>query len=244
MTLREMINAGALFFLNHSGGKDSQAMAARMARIVPADQLIIIHAALPGVDWEGLEDHIRANSFGIPVYVCQAKKTFFEMVERRGMFPSPTTRNCTSDLKRDPIEQVIRRVMKERGATLAVNCQGLRAEESNSRAKLDTWKLNKRLSRAGRTVIDFLPIHAWKVKRVMLTIKNAGQKPFRTYEFGLGRCSCKICIFSSVQDIKIVAQEDPAAFNRYADLEERIDFTMIMPKKNQAPRTLRQIVNN
>ena len=34
MTLQELIHAGAIFYLSHSGGKDSQAMYARVSRLV------------------------------------------------------------------------------------------------------------------------------------------------------------------------------------------------------------------
>ena len=43
---REMIRRGALFALNHSGGKDSQAMTILLARIVPRQNLLAVHAAL------------------------------------------------------------------------------------------------------------------------------------------------------------------------------------------------------
>jgi DNA sulfur modification protein DndC len=76
--------------------------------------------------------------------IAHPSKTFFDMVEHRGMFPSPSTRQCTSDLKRGPIEREIRRYLKahpEFGG-LVVNCMGMRAEESPGRSKLQTFKRN------------------------------------------------------------------------------------------------------
>jgi 3'-phosphoadenosine 5'-phosphosulfate sulfotransferase (PAPS reductase)/FAD synthetase len=242
-SIRNLINSGALFVINHSGGKDSQAMTARLVKVIPVDQLVIIHAELPGVDWEGLVDHINANSFGIPVYVCRAGKTFFEMVERRGMFPSPKYRQCTSDLKRGPIEKQIRAIAKERGCKLIVNCMGLRADESASRKKLAPWSMNKKQSVAGRTWLEWLPIHGKSTRDVMLTIKNAGQKPHFVYsDIGLGRCSCKICIFSTEKDVKIIYEKDRSAFDLYSDMEKKINYSFIMPKKGKDPMSLLQIV--
>ena len=100
--IRSLIARGALFIINHSGGKDSQAMTLKLGELVPRRQLLVIHADLPGVDWEGLVDHIDATAFGLPILVARAGKTFLEMVEHRGMFPSPANRQCTSDLKRVP----------------------------------------------------------------------------------------------------------------------------------------------
>lgn len=39
-----MIEAGALFAVSHSGGKDSQAQMIRLRPLVPPDQLVVIHA--------------------------------------------------------------------------------------------------------------------------------------------------------------------------------------------------------
>ena len=36
----QLIKAGALFVVNHSGGKDSQAMLIKVRELVPADQIL------------------------------------------------------------------------------------------------------------------------------------------------------------------------------------------------------------
>jgi 3'-phosphoadenosine 5'-phosphosulfate sulfotransferase (PAPS reductase)/FAD synthetase len=51
----------------------------------------------------------RCAEFGLDLTVVRnRKRTYLEMVEQRGMFPSPQYRQCTSDLKRGPIEKFIR----------------------------------------------------------------------------------------------------------------------------------------
>lgn len=57
-TIEELIVQGALFVVNHSGGKDSQVMFLRLRTLVPADQLLVIHADLPGADWAGTWEHV------------------------------------------------------------------------------------------------------------------------------------------------------------------------------------------
>ena len=49
----ELIERGALFVVNHSGGKDSQAMYLMLRDLVPAEQLVIVHADLGAVEWAG-----------------------------------------------------------------------------------------------------------------------------------------------------------------------------------------------
>ena len=42
----ELIESGALVALSTSGGKDSQAMTVLLSRLVPLDQLVMVHAPL------------------------------------------------------------------------------------------------------------------------------------------------------------------------------------------------------
>lgn len=243
MNIRQLINAGALFVINHSGGKDSQAMTIRLRKIIPLHQLVIVYAHLPQMAWEGSEEHIRDTCMGIQVKVCQAKKTFMEMVEHRKMFPGMQRRQCTSDLKRGPIEKTIRHISYATGIKLIVNCEGLRADESRQRSNLERFKLSKKNSVAGRTWYDWLPIHSKSEKWVFDTIRKAGQKPHWVYAKGMRRCSCKICIFSSKADIKASASIDPGFADMIASTERRLNFAMIQPKKGEEPKFIDQIIN-
>lgn len=243
-TIRELINDGALFVINHSGGKDSQAMTAKLRSMIPPSQLHIIHAHLPGVEWEGTEEQVRRYSRDIPVSVVQSGKTFFEMVEHRKMFPSPTHRQCTSDLKRCPIEKEIRKIMRERGFTKVVNCMGLRSQESPARAKAVEFKWSEKNSKAGRTWFDWLPIHDMTLQDVWKTIADAGEQPHWVYAKGMSRLSCVFCIMSNNSDLRIASQLNPELFNKYVETEKRLGFSFIMPKKNQSPRHLDEIVRD
>ena len=108
---------------------------------IPHAQIVVIHADLGRVEWEGVKEHIEAN-IDHPLNVVRANKGLLDMVRHRfatrphvPSWPSSATRQCTSDLKRNPIQKFIRRDMAARRATLAVNCVGLRAEESAPRAR-------------------------------------------------------------------------------------------------------------
>ena len=198
--VQELIRRGALFVVNHSGGKDSQAMMIKLAAMIPAHQLLIIHAVLPDVEWEGVTEQVERYAADVPVIYAHAAKTLFEMVEHRGMFPSPKNRQCTSDLKRNPIEREIRRYLKahpEFGG-LVVNCMGMRAQESSSRAKLATLKPNPGNSKAGREWYDWLPIHDMLEEEVFASIRDAGQEPHWAYGAGMTRLSCCFCIYIEI----------------------------------------------
>lgn len=231
-TIQNLIGRGALFVVNHSGGKDSQAMLIELRAVIPAAQLLVIHADLPEVDWPGIREHIDATAAGLPIIVCRATKTFFQMVERRGMFPSPQQRQCTSDLKRGPIEREIRRYLlahpEFRG--LVVNCMGLRAQESSSRARLETFKLSTKNSVAGREWYEWLPIHELSTPQVFETIAAAGQKPHWAYAAGMSRLSCCFCIMGNRADTQTAARLNPELYRRYVETERRIGKTFRMPK--------------
>jgi DNA sulfur modification protein DndC len=237
---------GALFVVNHSGGKDSQAMCNELARLVPREQLVIVHADLGEVEWAGALDHIRATS-DLPVHVTRARRTLLQMIEERGMFPSPTLRQCTSDLKRGPIERTIRALVERRrqlrqvGADIVVNCMGMRAAESSSRAKLQTFKFNAGNSKAGREWYDWLPIHDWSTERVFAEIKAAGQEPHAVYAKGMSRFSCCFCVMASEHDLRTAAGLNPELYRRYVELERSTGQVMLMPSKSKGRRTLEQV---
>lgn len=229
--IAQLIARGAIFYCSHSGGKDSQAMYLALARVVPADQLVVVHADLGEIEWQGVQDHIRAT-ITHPLQVVAARKTFFDMVRHRAAtrpdvpaWPSSATRQCTSDLKRDPIHSFIRQDMKARGASLAVNCTGLRAEESPGRAKKPALAINKRLSKAGREVWEYLPIHHLTTPQVFGLIRLAGQKPFWAYAKNT-RLSCVFCIMACENDLRHGAEQRPDLYQAYLDLERETGWTM------------------
>lgn len=234
-----LINKGALFIINDSAGKDSQAMKILLLDIVPPEQLVIVHANLRGVEWEGNLDHIKNYAFTIPVFEVTANKTFFEMVYHRGMFPSPTTRQCTSDLKRGPIQKFINNYAKLHGFQYVVNCLGLRAEESSARKKKIKFQHKPNLSAKHRTQYEWLPIHGLLLQEVWDVIADAEQQRHYAYDLGMKRLSCKFCIMGCDSDLKIAAKHDPVLAMEYMIAEEKLNFTMSMSR-----RTLKEIINS
>jgi 3'-phosphoadenosine 5'-phosphosulfate sulfotransferase (PAPS reductase)/FAD synthetase len=236
-----LVARGALFVVNHSGGKDSQAMLIKLAEQVPLAQLVVVHASLGEVEWHGALElaQRQAEGLGVPFIVARAAKTFFDMVEHRfavrpdaPSFPSAKHRQCTSDLKRNPIVREIRRYAARAGYSLIVNCTGVRAAESASRAKLCPWKLSLENSKAGREWYDWAPIHAMSTRAVFATIADAGQQPHPAYAAGNERLSCVFCIMGSRNDILKGAQARPELFQRYVELEARTGYTMHMSRKS------------
>ena len=233
---RETIRAGALVAISHSGGKDSQAMTILLSRLVPRDQLIVVHAPLGEVEWPGTVFHIE-NTIppGVPLIMAPVTsgKTLLEQVEERGMWPSSSARWCTSGAKRGPIERELRRYLKAhpRFEGRLVNALGLRRDESRDRARRIPWRRNERMSVAGREVFDWLPVFELTTENVFRVIAEAGQSPHPVYSFGLTRCSCSFCIFASRSDLRRAAELRPDLYAKYAQLERRIAHTLSPTRK-------------
>lgn len=235
----ELRDRGAQFFDNHSGGKDSQTQTIYLKSIIPASQLTVIHADLPGMDWAGTWDHVQYSAGDLECLQVVATKTFLEMVERRQMFPSSSTRQCTSDLKRGPIEKGIRHWIKDNNHSgLVVNCTGIRSQESKNREKgIDkkhynktgealTMKFDKNNSLAGREWYNWYPIFNMDLAEVWNTISEAGERRHWAYDLGMSRLSCMCCIMANKSDLQVSLKENPEIFATLAALETNIDHTM------------------
>lgn len=161
--------------------------------------------------------------YGLPLHIVKnGKLNFFSMVLKRKMFPSAQVRQCTSDLKRAPIEKWIRRQYTGR---VVINCLGLRASESRSRAQKPALRRNKKLTNSKRVVWDWLPIKQWTDETVFSYLEEHTIPLHPCYQY-LPRYSCRVCIFMSLHDLRQVRAHDPKAFNKIARLERKINFSM------------------
>jgi len=236
----DLANQGAIFYVSHSGGKDSQATYLYLSSglHISTSQIVVVHADLGEVEWTGVKDHIR-NTILHPLNVVSAiykdgsEKTLLNLVEKRfdtrpeaPSWPSSAARYCTSDLKRGPIEKFIRNDLKARGKTLAVNVCGIRAEESSARAKKVPFQQNDRLSIASRTVYDWYPIFDWSTDEVFQCIADYDEKPFWAYAEGNDRLSCVFCVFGSKGDIARGRKYRPELFAKYVALEEKTGYSV------------------
>jgi 3'-phosphoadenosine 5'-phosphosulfate sulfotransferase (PAPS reductase)/FAD synthetase len=232
-----LVAAGALFVDNHSGGKDSQAMSIRLLERIPKAQMIVAHASLGEMEWPGAMELARdqAAAAGLPFIVATANKSLLDMVQRRfetrpevPSWPSASTRQCTSDLKRGPIQREVRRYAKANGYKVIVNCLGLRAQESPGRAKRAKLRLNERDSNSVNTWYEWLPVHDLSSPEVFEIIEQAGQKPHYAYAEGNDRLSCVFCFMANKHDLKNGKKHRPELFEQYVAMEKLTGYTMHM----------------
>lgn len=240
--VQELVRSGALFVLNHSGGKDSQAAFITVARQAPAEQMLCVHAPLGEMEWPGALKLARdqAARYGVPFVLAQHPRglSLLEKVAekhntRPGCSPWPASgqRWCTSDFKTGPCRREIRRYATQHGFTTVVNCLGLRASESLNRYKELPWARNEQLTTKRRTWYDWLPVHHLFTAEVFALIAAAGEAPHYAYGLGNERLSCRFCIYASAGDLRNAALAAPALFEQYVKLEQETGYTMHMSRK-------------
>jgi len=225
------------FVVNHSGGKDSTRMVGFVHRRFPNSRT---YAVMADTGFEHQKPisaaefaRQRCAELGLELTVVRnPRRTYLEMVEQRGMFPSAQYRQCTSDLKRGPIEKYIRSLPHK----VVVNCIGIRAEESNARSRLSRLSLNTALTTRTRTVYNWFPIFDRTLGEVLAWhwVNAIRLHPVYVPEYHkdgttggyLRRFSCRVCIFSTDADVRAIHQHDREAFDLVSNLETEIGFTM------------------
>src|SRR5262249_1924757 len=146
----------------------------------------------------------------------------------RGKWPSPAQRYCTSDMKRGPVTTLLTRLTSETRRRKAgkvvrlLNCLGLRAEESPSRAKQMPFQLDERASNSKRTGFRYLPIHGWSTEQVWARIRASGVESHPAYSLGMPRLSCCFCIFSPRNALLLAGKHNPQLLAEYVEVERRI----------------------
>jgi len=158
-------------------------------------------------------------------------------------FLSAQFRQCTSDLKRSPIHKFIRQLPHP----VLINCMGMRPQESVQRARQEPWSQDEALSKAGRTVFNWLPIFTktmegvlqwhWK-ERVPLRLVYVPESHRDGTRGGyLRRFSCRVCIFATDHDLRMIHEHDREAFELVSESEQQSGFTI------KAGRTLIRILS-
>lgn len=224
--------------VSSSAGKDSLAMLdyvcekAEIARVL--QRVVVVHADLGRVEWKGTYDlaQTQAERYEVEFLATSRRQgDLLEHVERRGRWPSPQQRYCTSDHKRAQIHRVYTRLVNETipldsdpAPVRILSCQGMRAEESPARAKRPPFQRDERASNGRRAVDNWLPIHAWGVDDVWRRVRNgrAWDLVHPAYALGMPRLSCVFCIFAPKAALVLAGRHNPELLAEYVRVENAI----------------------
>lgn len=223
-----------LLLVNTSGGKDSSVTAWIFTKLAEAqgvkDRIVLVHATFKE-EWKGTVDLVKkqAAQLGLPLEVVERHRkdgspdSLLEYARRRGKWPSPKQRWCTSDFKRAPIAKVItkRAPGLDRPARV-LNVMGHRAQEGFKRAKMPAFQSDKRATNGRRTVEIWRPILSMKVDEVWKIIRENQIPQHRAYSLGMPRLSCVFCIYAPKEALVVAGRDNRELLQEYVDVEKEI----------------------
>jgi 3'-phosphoadenosine 5'-phosphosulfate sulfotransferase (PAPS reductase)/FAD synthetase len=132
----------------------------------------------------------------------------------RGGFPSRKRQFCTQYLKTEPLTDHALTLIEQHGAV--ESWQGVRADESASRAKLP-----EREDQGGGLSV-YRPILNWNVAQVFEQHRKHGIKPNPLYSQGMNRVGCMPCINASKGELLEISKRFPAEIERIAEWERLV----------------------
>jgi 3'-phosphoadenosine 5'-phosphosulfate sulfotransferase (PAPS reductase)/FAD synthetase len=189
------------------------------------------------MEWEGVKTLAaeQAARYGVRFEVVRNdREDLLAHVERRGRWPSPGQRYCTSDHKTKPVVKLITRLVaewnakhqaglrkKDRRKVRVLNCLGLRAQESPKRRDLDPVSVDPATNKTVRDVTRWLPIHSWTEDEVWATIRSKGLAYHKAYDLGMPRLSCIFCFFAPPEALLLAGYWNPERLAEYAAMERK-----------------------
>ena len=207
--------AGRRVVASISGGKDSAAMSLWLTEQgIPHDRVF----ADTMWEREDLYDYLRGPltaALGAIWEVCSEKYPggMEDLIRSKEMFPTRKFKFCTEQLKVLPIQAWLDRYRNDTGFDV-VMAVGVRAEESDERAKMPEWEWSERYDAE-----IWRPLIRWTEQEVIEIHRRNGLSPWRGYLDGHRRCGCYPCIQSSKEEIRLVALHAPERIALIRELE-------------------------
>ena len=134
----------------------------------------------------------------------------------KGRFPSRKAQFCTDELKKQPLNKYINDLVAEHGLDQVESWQGVRADESDSRAKLPECE---GFEQSGEIFKIYRPILKWNVEQVFAKHREHGVEPNPLYKMGMDRVGCMPCINVSKGELLEISKRFPEHIDRIEEWE-------------------------
>ena len=202
-----------------SGGKDSTALALRLAEVEPRDYEYICNAT--GNELPEVAEHIdrMAAILGAPVKIVGAGMTLFELIEQQKMLPNFRSRFCTRILKIEPTIAYFETLPP--GSVLYV---GLRADEE------------ERKGLYGEDITIRFPMRewGWGLADVWAYLAQRGVTiPTRT--------DCTVCPYQRLGEWHALWRDHPEEYAAGVAIEERHGHTFRSAQRDTWPASLAEL---
>jgi len=224
------------YIISISGGKDSTASLLYMLERVPKDDVITVFC---DTKWESdvvykYLDYLEAK---LDINIIRLESEGMEdLCKRKGIVISSLIRSCTLELKIKPFEKYLKENFVDKGIEFMV-VEGIRREESDSRADTETFALKKSIIPGKKFYKPTLyPIAYWNTDEVFNFIESKGVLVNPLYKTGRKRVGCEPCIFANKYELMYLPEKYK---NRLKTLEKGIgeqigkDAYMFHPKKQK-----------
>jgi 3'-phosphoadenosine 5'-phosphosulfate sulfotransferase (PAPS reductase)/FAD synthetase len=212
--------AGRRVVASISGGKDSAAMSLWLT-----EQGIEHHRVFMDTGWEhpATYEYLRgplAAKIGPIQWLRSERGGMVEWVRHKGTFPSKQRRWCTEELKVKPLA----RWLAEYDAG-AVNAVGIRAAESEARARLSEWEWSDAID-----CETWRPLLTWTEADVIAIHHRHGLAPNPLYLRGAERVGCWPCIYARKAELRLLGEIDPERVGQINALEIELSAAAAAPR--------------
>ncbi len=187
-----------IFVASFSGGKDSQVVLDLVSRVIPPEDFVVIYSDTgyelpPSLElYEKLKLYYSEQYPNLKFYIARNHCDVLHYWDKLGS-PSRIQRWCCGIMKSAPLSKVLKQITGMDKQPKAMLFDGVRAEESVSRAS--RARIGKNVKH--NNMINVRPIIEWNALEVYLYLLLHKLPLNQAYRKGLSRVGCVICPYSS-----------------------------------------------
>jgi len=217
-----------IYVVSVSGGKDSQATLKWMVENYGSRPGVEIRAVMADTQWEhpDVYSHIKyiEGRYGVDIEILETEG-FEALALRKKMMPSRIKKFCTEFLKIRPLNAYFRKFIVDNPDARIVSVTGVRAGESQDRAKEAKWKTtfmfegkpSKKHMMRQNSITVFQPIVYWSEADVYEYLRE--DEMCALYYRGSSRVGCYPCINSNKTERGML---EPWALDKVVNLEKKV----------------------